>query len=54
MQFAFLGTSDRGRHRKYNEYSYLYNPKERLFLIANGIGGQAAGEIASKLVIRSI
>ncbi len=54
MQFAFFGTSDIGRHRKYNEDSYLCNPKEKLFLIADGIGGQAAGEIASKLAIRNI
>ena len=54
MQFAFFGTSDIGRHRRYNEDSYLCNPKEKLFLIADGIGGQAAGEIASKLAIRNI
>ena len=54
MQFAFFGTSDIGRHRKYNEDSYLCNPKEKLFLIADGIGGQAAGEIASRLAIRNI
>jgi len=54
MQFAFFGTSDIGRHRKYNEDSYLCNPKEKLFLIADGIGGQAAGEIASNLAIRNI
>lgn len=54
MQFAFFGTSDIGRHRKHNEDSYLCNPKEKLFLIADGIGGQAAGEIASNLAIRNI
>ena len=54
MQFAFFGTSDIGRHRKYNEDNYLCNPKEKLFLIADGIGGQAAGEIASGVAIRSI
>jgi len=41
MQFGFFGTSDTGCHRKYNEDSYLCNPQEKLFLIADGIGGQA-------------
>lgn len=54
MQFAFFGISDIGRHRKYNEDSYLCNPQEKLFLVADGIGGQAAGETASKLAIMNI
>lgn len=54
MQFAFFGISDIGRHRKYNEDSYLCNPQEKLFLVADGIGGQAAGETASKLAILNI
>ncbi len=54
MEFVFFGTSDRGRHRKYNEDSYLCNPQEKLFLIADGIGGQAAGKTASKLAIKKI
>ena len=54
MQFAFFGTSDTVRHRKHNEDSYLCNPPEKLFLIADGIGGQAAGETASSLAIRNV
>jgi serine/threonine protein phosphatase PrpC len=54
MQFEFFGISDIGRHRKYNEDSYLCNPQEKLFLIADGIGGQAAGETASKLAVMNI
>jgi len=54
MQFTFFGTSDTGRQRKRNEDSYLCNPKEKLFLVADGIGGQASGEIASKEAITSI
>jgi len=52
MQFTFFGTSDTGRKR--NDDSYLCNPKEKLFLVADGIGGQASGEIASKEAITSI
>ena len=54
MQFTFFGTSDTGRHRKHNEDSYLCNPKEKLFLVADGLGGQPSGETASNLTIRSI
>ena len=54
MQFTFFGASDIGSHRKHNEDSYLCNPEEKLFLVADGIGGQASGEIASKEAIRSI
>lgn len=53
MQFTFFGTSNIGRHRKHNEDSYLCNSREKLFLVADGIGGQSSGEIASKLAIRS-
>jgi serine/threonine protein phosphatase PrpC len=53
MRFAFFGASNIGRHRNHNEDSYLCNPKEKLFLVADGIGGQSSGEVASKLAISS-
>jgi len=54
MQFTFFGTSDTGRQREHNEDSYLCNPEEKLFLVADGIGGQASGEIASKEAVKSV
>jgi len=54
MQLTFFGTSDIGRDRDHNEDWYLCNPEEKLFLVADGIGGQAAGETASKEAIRGI
>ena len=54
MQVDYFGSSDVGQHRKHNEDSYLCNPKENLFLLADGIGGQAAGEIASRIAIEAI
>jgi len=54
MQFIYYGTSDTGRIRSQNEDCYLCNPEERLFLVADGIGGQSWGEIASKMAISHI
>ena len=53
MRSTFFATSDIGQHRTNNEDSYLCNSKEQLFLVADGMGGQASGEIASKIAIRS-
>jgi len=53
-QFAFFGTSHAGCQRKHNEDCYLCNPEEKLFLVADGIGGQTSGEIASKEAVKSI
>ena len=54
MRSTFFAISDTGRHRTNNEDSYLCNPTEQLFLIADGMGGQASGEIASKVAVSSV
>lgn len=54
MKFTCFGTTDTGRHRTNNEDSYLCNSKEQLFLVADGMGGQASGEIASKVAVKSV
>ncbi len=54
MQFTYYGASDTGRARAQNEDCYLCNQEEKLFLIADGIGGHVSGEIASKMAINSI
>ena len=53
MRSTFFATSDTGQHRTNNEDSYLCNTSEQLFLVADGMGGQASGEIASKIAVRS-
>jgi protein phosphatase len=51
MQFRSFGFSDQGKTRKNNEDNYLCNEEERLFLVADGLGGHASGEEVSKLAI---
>lgn len=41
--------SDKGLVRSYNEDTCLVNYEDRYFLVADGMGGAAAGEIASAL-----
>jgi len=54
MDFKSFGFSDVGKLRSHNEDSYLCNVQYKLFLVADGIGGQASGETASQLAVREV
>ena len=51
---AAAGKTDVGRRRKHNEDSILLKPELRLFIVADGMGGHNAGEVASALAARSV
>lgn len=46
--------SDKGRKRQHNQDAFLLNEQKNLFLLADGMGGHAAGGVASKLTLETI
>lgn len=46
-----VGGTDQGRKRKHNEDAYVVLPSHSLFAIADGMGGYAAGEVASQMAM---
>ena len=52
IQFGAL--TDVGRQREHNEDNYLIDKKLGLFVVCDGMGGHAAGEVASALAVRTL
>lgn len=46
--------TDRGAMRDRNEDAFLVLKKEKVFAVADGVGGQNAGDVASRLAVTSV
>jgi PPM family protein phosphatase len=54
MRITASGQTDVGRQRDHNEDAYLIDPDLGLYIICDGMGGHAAGEIASQETVRLV
>jgi serine/threonine protein phosphatase PrpC len=54
MRVRFSGDTNVGMKREHNEDSFYLPESERLAIVADGMGGHASGEVASRMAVETI
>lgn len=54
MHIVAVGKTDVGQKRDHNEDCILLDPALNLFIVCDGMGGHAAGEVASQHAVRTV
>src|SRR3954469_1383217 len=54
MELSFWAATDVGRKREHNEDNFLLDKKLSLFVVADGMGGHASGEVASHIAVHEM
>lgn len=54
MQYSAFGATDIGKVRDHNEDAFFVSEKKGFFIVADGMGGLEAGEIASEITKETI
>lgn len=50
----YSGITDKGKTREINEDTFVIVPDKKVFAVADGVGGMAAGDLASKMLATGI
>ena len=54
MKLSYAGLTDVGMKRNHNEDNLSLVPEQNLFIVADGMGGHASGEVASQIAVETV